>query len=221
MGAGNITSSRTGSPSASRIRSNITASPLFGMNGNGCAGSSACGVRIGKICSRKCVSSQANSSAVTASSIVRELSTVIPVSASNPRNARHTTRWLSTSASASAMIAASCWLEFSPSTDSRSASCICCPLRPATRTMKNSSRFEPEIARKRNRSNNGWAGLHASSSTRRLKPSQLSSRLKKRSAPLPGVNSAGSSMSAGAAGRLMRGSHLIRGHGAGSARRTS
>jgi len=54
------------------------------------------------------------------------------------------------------------------------------PFRPATRTMKNSSRFESEIDRKRSRSSNGWFGLAASSSTRMLKASHDSSRFTNR-----------------------------------------
>ena len=56
-----------------------------------------------------------------------------------------------------------------------------CPLRPATRTMKNSSRLLAEIERKRTFSNSGCWGFSASSSTRRLKCSQDSSRLINRS----------------------------------------
>ena len=49
-------------------------------------------------------------------------------------------------------------------------------LRPATRTMKNSSRLLAKIARKFARSSTGSAGSSASSSTRWLNASQLSSR---------------------------------------------
>ena len=62
--------------------------------------------------------------------------------------------------------------------ESSSTPIIWCALRPATRTMKNSSRLLAEIDRNRIRSRTGCRGLHASSSTRRLKASQLSSRLK-------------------------------------------
>src|SRR5438094_10447104 len=53
---------------------------------------------------------------------------------------------------------------------------ICC-LIPATRISKNSSRFELKIVRNLTRSMRGWIGSCASSSTRRLNSSQLSSRL--------------------------------------------
>ena len=50
-------------------------------------------------------------------------------------------------------------------------------LQPPTRTMKNSSRFELKMARNLSRSSSGTVGSCASSSTRRLNSSQLSSRL--------------------------------------------
>src|SRR5207247_676934 len=55
------------------------------------------------------------------------------------------------------------------------------PLRPATRTMKNSSRLLAEIDRNRTRSSRGWASFAASSSTRRLNWSHDNSRLMNRS----------------------------------------
>ena len=54
--------------------------------------------------------------------------------------------------------------------------------RPATRTMKNSSRLLAKMARKRVRSSSARSGSSASSSTRALKRSQDSSRSRKRSA---------------------------------------
>ena len=54
-------------------------------------------------------------------------------------------------------------------------------LRPATRTMKNSSRLLAKIARKRARSSSGRSGSSASSRTRWLKRSQESSRSMNRS----------------------------------------
>src|SRR6516162_5928164 len=55
------------------------------------------------------------------------------------------------------------------------------PLRPATRTMKNSSRLLAEIERNRTRSSKGWASLADSSRTRRLNCSHDNSRLMNRS----------------------------------------
>src|SRR3954454_11280766 len=64
--------------------------------------------------------------------------------------------------------------------------------------MKNSSRLLAEIDRKRTRSSNGWLGLLASSRTRRLNASQLSSRLKYRG------SASGASAAAGAAATSVR-----------------
>ena len=52
---------------------------------------------------------------------------------------------------------------------------FCC--RPPTRTMKNSSRLDSKMARNLRRSSSGTCGSCASSRTRRLNSSQLSSRL--------------------------------------------
>ena len=54
-----------------------------------------------------------------------------------------------------------------------------CSRRPATRTMKNSSRFDAKIARNLTRSSSGFVSFCASSSTRALNSSQLNSRLMK------------------------------------------
>ena len=52
------------------------------------------------------------------------------------------------------------------------------PIRPATRTMKNSSRFDEKIAQNFTRSSSGSSRSAASSSTRALKSSHESSRLR-------------------------------------------
>ncbi len=104
-----------------------------------------------------------------------------PTSAISLRSSRQRACWSWLSEATASSIRAICWRGVRPSwlivsTPSRSW-----PLRPATRTMKNSSRLFAEIDRKRSRSSSGWLGFSASSSTRRLKPSQDSSRLTKRS----------------------------------------
>ena len=76
------------------------------------------------------------------------------------------------------------------------------PARPATRTMKNSSRLAAEMDRKRTRSSSGWQEFCDSSSTRRLNCSQENSRLTKRSGfpetpPLSAVATAVNSLWAG------------------------
>ncbi len=72
-----------------------------------------------------------------------------------------------------------------------------CSFRPATRTMKNSSRLLAEMERKRSCSSSGCSRLEASSSTRRLNSSQDSSRLMKRS---------GASISSSSSGFVVTGS---------------
>ncbi len=62
-------------------------------------------------------------------------------------------------------------------------------LSPATRTMKNSSRFEVKMDRKFTRSSSGRSSSSASSSTRALKSNQLISRSRKRSAEKPPMGS--------------------------------
>src|SRR5262245_4948896 len=69
----------------------------------------------------------------------------------------------------------------SPSGPGRSSPARCRRRRSATRTMKNSSRFELTMARNLTRSRRGTEGSSASSRTRWLNASHDSSRLTKRS----------------------------------------
>src|SRR6266404_3484961 len=66
-----------------------------------------------------------------------------------------------------------------PSAATSLVSLSTCCLMPATRISKNSSRFELKMERNLTRSSSGWVGSCASSRTRRLNSSQLSSRLMK------------------------------------------
>ena len=77
-----------------------------------------------------------------------------------------------------------------------------CARRPATRTMKNSSRLFAEIDRNRSRSSSGCSRLADSSRTRRLKLSQDSSRLMNRSGLEASADAA--CRSAGSASRWAR-----------------
>ena len=77
-----------------------------------------------------------------------------------------------------AAIAASCCAVVIPSAEPSSTPRAWCAFRPATRTMKNSSRLFAEMERNRSRSRRGCRSLQASSRTRRLNASQLNSRLK-------------------------------------------
>ena len=78
-------------------------------------------------------------------------------------------------------------------------------LRPATRTMKNSSRLLAKIARNRARSSSGRLSSSASSSTRWLKRSQESSRSRKRSSNSPGANSTSSGAYGGSTSKMSAG----------------
>src|ERR1700722_8564175 len=147
------------------------------MKGNGCAGSIASGVSTGKMRLRKISSIAGRSAAVMslASSNTR------PAPASSARIAAQMRCCSAIRSLAAVLTLTSCcdaerpsWL--STRTPSRTSA-----FRPATRTMKNSSRLLAEIDRKRSRSSSGWRGLSASSSTLWLKLSHESSRLKKRS----------------------------------------
>ena len=147
------------------------------MYGKGCAGSTASGVRTGKIWCRKRVNRRACSFSV--SSLQR-------------------TRWMPSSASAGAT---SSWKQaacramssreraqiisrtsrgWRPEADRVATPVAIRRLRPATRTMKNSSRLLAKIARKFARSRRGVVGSSASSSTRSLNASQLRSRSRNR-----------------------------------------
>ena len=78
------------------------------------------------------------------------------------------------------LMAASCSLGVMPAGSGVVIPCSTSTCSPPTRTMKNSSRFDAVIARNFSRSSSGSDSSSASSSTRWLNSSQLSSRLKKR-----------------------------------------
>jgi hypothetical protein len=76
-------------------------------------------------------------------------------------------------------MAASCSTTVRPSAPGSSSSPAICCFKPATRIMKNSSRFELTIERNFSRSSSGTLLSAASSSTRWLNSSHESSRLMK------------------------------------------
>ena len=80
-------------------------------------------------------------------------------------------------ACARALMAASCSAAVRPSGGVSATLPESCCFRPATRTMKNSSRLEATMATNFSRSTSGTLGSRASSSTRSLNPSHESSRL--------------------------------------------
>ena len=147
------------------------------MNGKGCAGSIASGVSNGKILWRKWSSIQLRSVLVTS----RPSTSTMPTSARIPRRSRQIACWSVVSFETVSLIRTSCSEGVRPSGLRSVMPSRTWALMPATRTMKNSSRLLAEIDRNRTRSSAGWPGLTNSSNTRRLKCSQESSRLMKRS----------------------------------------
>ena len=127
--------------------------PRLGMNGNGCAGSIASGVSSGNTCVRKWSSSQVRSSFLRSlrrrPARCRRLPAPDAARASAPagrwraakplRRCARVARRASARPGSGSVMPSRTW-----------------PLRPATRTMKNSSRLLAEIDRKRTRSSSGW-----------------------------------------------------------------
>src|SRR4051794_31244980 len=161
-----------------RMTARLSESPE--MYGKGCAGSTASGVSTGKTWSRK----NACSRSCSASGSSPQWTRLIPASS---RAGSTRSRYVE------ACAACNSWArrEIPPRTSRGSrplAAVTARPvamrrLRPATRTMKNSSRLLAKIARNRVRSSSGILGSRASSSTRSLNASHDSSRSRKRSEP--------------------------------------
>ena len=89
--------------------------------------------------------------------------------------------WRAVSASVRSRIAASVVVGVRPSAERTGTPAASWPMSPATRTMKNSSRFDEKIEQNFTRSSSGTESSAASSSTRALNSSQESSRLRSRS----------------------------------------
>lgn len=147
------------------------------MYGKGCAGSTASGVSTGKICCRNSVASRACSLPVSSA----QRMTWMPSSAS----CGATSFWKQAACRAMSSrdrvsIRSSTSRGWRPEAARVATPVAIRRLRPATRTMKNSSRLLANIARKFARSRSGVVGSSASSSTRSLNASQLRSRSRKR-----------------------------------------
>ena len=148
--------------------------PRLAMKGNGCAGSMARGVKTGKTCFRKYSPSQSTSSVLKSFSVTTEM----PAPASSTCRRLHTASCSRMSRALSWATSANCSAGVRPSRLFWVTPLATWPLRPARRTMKNSSRLLADIERKRSRSSTGWRRLLASASTRQLKESQESSRFR-------------------------------------------
>ena len=144
------------------------------MYGNGWAGSTDSGVRIGNtrfsnVCRRCTRSSPRRSSQST---------TLIPAASNRGRTLfAQIWFWRFMSRRTRRLIASSCSRAVIPSGDVEARPTDTCSLSPATRIWKNSSRLMLKIARNRTRSRSGRVLSSASASTRASKSSQESSRL--------------------------------------------
>ena len=142
------------------------------MYGNGCAGSTASGVSTGKIRS-------VNSSCICFCSSCRARPSAAarcPASTSaGSTSSRNSSPCRCISSRASRQMASSTSRGIRPLAAGTATPAASRRFRPATRTMKNSSRLLAKIARKRVRSSSGEVGSSASSSTRLVEaqPGQL------------------------------------------------
>ena len=160
-------------PSRSRLSSTPTVMPPFWMNGKGCAGSTAIGVRIGRYWEMNCRSSHSRS--VGFSSLGSTM--WMPATAISARSADQQACWSLTRPAAKRLISASCWAGVSPSwlgCDDAGGDLAVEAGHPHHVELVE---VDAEIDRKRRRSSRGWRTFCASSSTRRLNCSQDSSRL--------------------------------------------
>ncbi len=147
----------------------------FEMNGNGCAGSNASGVSVGRIDS----SNRTRSASRSASGSSSGVWIAIPSSASVGFSVVcQYSDWRRNSGCAASNTSSHCWLGVRPSgVVSVTPASICC-LSPPTRFMKNSSVFFVKNARNRSRSSGGFRSSIPSWSTRSWKASSESSRLR-------------------------------------------
>ena len=125
--------------------------PRLAMNGKGWAGSIASGVRIGRMSDMNRPASVSRSVMVSSDGST----TAMPAARSSTRSARQQSCWSCISAPMHTRIAASCSAGVSPSSETVLMPARCWAIRPATRTMLNSSMLAAEIARKRSRSSSG------------------------------------------------------------------
>ena len=175
---GTLTRAKCSLPVAGLVTTTARFSDSPEMYGNGCAGSTASGVSTGKICRRKNLRSRSCSLSPSSS----QRTSVMPSCASAGCTcSANTAAWRAVSLCASSLIASRTCRGDSPDAAVTAMPVAMRRLRPATRTMKNSSRLDAKIARNRTRSSSGMSASSASSSTRWLNASQESSRSRNRS----------------------------------------
>ena len=165
------------------------------MYGNGCAGSTASGVSTGKTRSLNSFLQAFCSSRVRSAHRSSSMSSLASAGTISSRNSR-ACRAISTGVSR--QICSRTSRGNSLDADGTATPAAIRRLRPATRTMKNSSRFDAKMARNRTRSSSGTVGSSASSSTRVLKCSHDTSRSRNLSGGRSGADASyGGSMSKG------------------------
>ena len=142
--------------------------------GNGWLASTASGVRTGEIMLSKYLRSQSAAKAGNSSGWANG-SCSRSISCKTSFNRRYC---CFTSLCTDLAMADSCWAGDRPDGSTHSRDSSIWFFSVPTRTMKNSSRLEPAIAMKRSRSSKGLSWTEASSSTRSLNFSQLSSRFR-------------------------------------------
>ena len=172
------------------------------MYGNGCAGSTASGVSTGNT---RFLNSRLHCFCSSGVRSFHRSSSMSSLASAGTISSRNSLACRAISADVVDQICSSTSRGSSPEAAGTATPAAMRRLRPATRTMKNSSRFEAKIARNRTRSSSGSAGSSASSSTRVLKRSQDSSRSRNRSAGRSeAAASYGGSMSNGSDGTARR-----------------
>ena len=177
---GTFTRAKCSAPVASSATTTARLSDRPEMYGNGCAGSTASGVRTGWIRSANSVHQ----------ALLLVVVQVVPAHDGEARLGHRGQQLLGDAAGLpgdEARGPAARPGRSAPGACSRTGRASCTPaatrLRSAaTRTMKNSSRLREKIATKRTRSSSGTSGSAASSSTRSLNCSQLAVRSRNRSA---------------------------------------
>ena len=155
------------------------------MYGNGCAGSTASGVSTGKTRSLKSFLHCFCSSRVRSS---QRTSSMFSFARLGTITSRNSAACRASSTDVVPQMCSSTSRGSSPDVVGTASPAAIRRLRPATRTMKNSSRFEAKMARNRTRSSSGRPASSASSRTRVLKCSHDISRSRNRSCGRSGAS---------------------------------
>ncbi len=175
--SGTLTRAKRSSPDSGSRASTPRLKERPEMYGKGWPGPTPSGVRTGKISRWKRASSSASSSGSRASTCA----TTIPSSASAGRSAFfHSFAWRAVRSSTRSRTSDSAARGVSPSAERTASPAAAWPIRPATRTMKNSSRLDETKRHIRTRSRIGRESSPARSSSLALYSNVDSSRFNSR-----------------------------------------